>query len=175
VWVDRTVIAATNGSASKNPSTGSGSLTGASDRAAKLPRKPVWNRKYMKSAKNEICAKRRAQTRTRITRRAGMPLPARFGSIFFGLGFAAGSEIADGIAVAEPDAVDAHGGVEPHAQAAFVGAGGAVGTGAFGTQDVSRSIGGTTPTTPFHGIGSTCIGGSSACACATLGSRETPA
>jgi hypothetical protein len=110
-----------------------------------------------------------------------MPLPARLGSIFFGLGLAPGRAAA-GIAVAE---VEAHGDAEPHAQEVGVGVGVGVGVAvavavgvrvavaAFGCHEVSRSMGGTTPTIPFHGIGSTC-GWSSAWAFGLLRSSDTP-
>ncbi|HEX7664194.1 MAG TPA: hypothetical protein VF407_06785, partial [Polyangiaceae bacterium] len=38
----------------------------------------------MKIEKKKTCEKRRAQTRTRITLRAGIPDPGSFGSFFFG-------------------------------------------------------------------------------------------
>jgi len=83
-----------------------------------------------------------------------MPLPARFGSIFLGLaGFAtdAGRETE---AAAVFFSVEQAQEEEPQL---FVGAAGAVGLGVgFGpiAHDVSRSIGATIPTVPFHGIGS---------------------
>jgi hypothetical protein len=45
VCVERTVIAATNGSVSKNPSTGSGSRTAVSEEAENVPRKAVFTKK----------------------------------------------------------------------------------------------------------------------------------
>src|SRR5262245_26078633 len=80
---------ATNGSARRNASTGSGSRTGVSDCAANVPRNVVWKRKYMNSAKKPACDARRTQTSARITLRAGMPLPGRLGASFLGLAEAA--------------------------------------------------------------------------------------
>src|SRR5689334_8053217 len=81
---ERNVIAATNGSASKKPSTGYGMRTTVSALAANEPRKVVSTSKKVNSARLATCTKRRAQTSPRITRRAGMPEPGSLGSIFLG-------------------------------------------------------------------------------------------
>jgi hypothetical protein len=49
--------------------------TGASARAANDPRNPVWKRKYMNSAKQNTCVKRRAHLRKTAMRRGAIPLP----------------------------------------------------------------------------------------------------
>jgi hypothetical protein len=52
--------------------------------AANDPRNVVSTSKNMNSARHVTCTTRRAHTRPRITFRAGIPDPGRFGSIFFG-------------------------------------------------------------------------------------------
>src|SRR5262245_18509180 len=148
---------ATNGSARRNASTGSGRRTGVSACAANVPRNVVWKRKYMNTAKNPTCDARRIHTSTRITLRAGMPLPGRLGPCFFGFAGAAGcaSAVEAGAAlsvgVAVPVGVEAPVGVEvevPVGVAVEVPVGVEVEIGL-------ASSAGTAPGLPvFHGMGS---------------------
>src|SRR5450432_1319816 len=85
VCVLSSVIAPTNGSASRKPSTGSGIRTGSFDAAAKVPRNAVRARKNRNKLTKPTCDTRRTQTKIRITLRAGIPDPARLGPAFFGL------------------------------------------------------------------------------------------
>ncbi len=94
VCVLSSVIAPTNGSASKKPSTGKGKRTGSFEVAVNVPRNAVAHRKYKNSPMKPTCDTRRTQTKIRITLRAGKPEPARLGPlVFFGL---AGAVVAIG-------------------------------------------------------------------------------
>src|SRR5262245_35535251 len=115
----------------------------------------------MKRAKKKTCENRRSQTSTRITRRAGIPDPGRFGSNFF---FAPAPAPA-------PDVDFSPAGPAAAAAAARAGIGFGVGLGlgvGLGVGPLARSrpplttvsplsasIAGTRPTCPRHGIGRT--------------------
>jgi hypothetical protein len=87
-----------------------------------------------------------------------MPLPGRFGSIFFGLaGFVAAGAGTETEAAADFLSV-AHAQAEPQVLAVLpswlpLDFGGSAGAAPGASQDVSRSIGATIPIVPFQGIG----------------------
>jgi len=122
----------------------------------------------MNSAKKPTCEKRRSQTRRTITRRAGMPEPARLGPRV-GLGFACVVGAATAAAVATGGAVPTPPAPRPGAggegAASRMGRSAAGGEGAasrMGRSAADGSISGTSwssagtrPGLPvFHGIGS---------------------
>src|SRR5512140_360182 len=179
---------ATNGSASRNASTGSGRRTAVSAFAANEPRKPVWKRKYMNTAKNSTCENRRTQTSVRIAGRAGIPEPVRR---FFGkrLRKASSSVVLAGLTVAGAVALAAAtAGAVLVAVAVAVavavvvvvgvgvgvggGGGGGVGVGVAFAFAFAASRAGTSPMIPFHGIGATCACSSGA---ASIFSRSSSA
>src|SRR4051812_17637422 len=76
--------------------------------AANEPRNVVSTKRKRKSPRNPVCAMRLAQTSMRITLRAGMPEPGRFGPVFFGLAGAVAAAEAEPAAVAvDVDAAEA--------------------------------------------------------------------
>src|ERR1700710_1464934 len=83
VCVLSSVIATTNGSASKKPSTGNGKRTGSLEVAANVPRNAVAAKNHRNTPRKPTCAARRTQTKIRITLRAGMPDPGSFLPAFF--------------------------------------------------------------------------------------------
>src|SRR6185369_1914557 len=95
------VIAPTNGSASKKPSTGSGRRTGSPAVAVNVPRNAVCAKKYRNRETKPICDARRTQTKARITLRAGMPEPGSFLAAFLGLVGALGPPLLTNVADAD--------------------------------------------------------------------------